>query len=261
MLCQHCNKDIPEENLQIHEVNCRRNNVKCDKCQEIIPKSSFEEHVQEMHELKQCQNCEKEFEKQFFSAHQCADPDSTCKYCEAILKSSLMPEHLLNCENQTEECFKCHKYIKKKDIENHQKINCLNVAAPMPPPLPPPPLANPLYLPSFNNFQAIIPIPNLNQIFNPDMFYFQNSDFNIPNAPPVIIPDPNNAEIQQELEKINFDNLKGYNDDGGKDLKGKLTVLKGPRFSVLNRPRLRPVNRRLISSEQDYQELNNLKPK
>lgn len=255
MLCPHCNKDIPEENLQIHEVNCRRNNTKCEKCQEIIPKSSYEDHFKEMHELKQCPNCGDEYENQYSQNHQCINPDVTCKYCEAVMKSSLMPEHVEYCENQTQECEKCKKYIKKKDFEGHQKINCLYV--PPPPPVAVPAM-NPFIMPNFNLFQnpnlnALFFNQNQNALFNPQ--FLQNSGINLANLPVIVIPANNSEEIPRELMNTEWDNLKGYIDDGGIALKGKLTILKGPRFSVLNRPRLKPTNRKLISSQEDYEDI------
>jgi hypothetical protein len=122
MLCKYCNKDIPEDNFQIHEVNCERNNIECEKCKEIVPKSSIDQHLM-IHQEKTCKNCEIAFESRYFDSHLCSDPLKTCKYCEATMKTSVFEEHFSQCENRTEQCLKCEKFIKNKDMEKHKELN------------------------------------------------------------------------------------------------------------------------------------------
>lgn len=37
--CPLCQKDIEQSKFRLHEVACARNNFKCDKCGDIVPKS------------------------------------------------------------------------------------------------------------------------------------------------------------------------------------------------------------------------------
>ena len=300
MLCQHCSKDIPEENFQIHEVNCIKNNVKCEKCNEIVPKSSLGEHFESLHQLKKCVNCELEFEVRLLASHDCSDPNQACKYCEAVLKTSLFAEHLVGCENQTEECSECKKFIRKKDLESHKKSNCglpqLNL--PIAPALPAPYALNPNLL-NFNNSELQIKAINANNFnFNNPETFSKLFDSNIWNQPPVsnlnnipVINNPANNNpliyypmvysplinipginnpvnnvpvinnpvnnvpvINNPIIENSLDNLKNYKDDGGVNYKTGLSILKGPIFSICNRPMLTPTRRVLISTPEDYNE-------
>jgi predicted nucleic acid-binding Zn ribbon protein len=47
--CTVCGKAIEEPKYRIHEATCARNNFKCPKCQEIVPKSEKDHHEQEYH--------------------------------------------------------------------------------------------------------------------------------------------------------------------------------------------------------------------
>ena len=42
--CTVCGKAIEEPKYRIHEATCARNNFKCPKCQEIVPKSEKDHH-------------------------------------------------------------------------------------------------------------------------------------------------------------------------------------------------------------------------
>ena len=268
MLCQLCKKDVPEENFQIHEVNCIKNNVKCEKCEEIVPKSSYEEHFESLHQLKKCINCEVEFEARFLASHHCSNPDQTCKYCEAVMKTSLFAEHVVGCENQTEECDRCQKFIRKKDLEGHKKSNCGLAQMNIP---PPPALPNALlsYQNLFNpnsssesfakllqsglNNQPQFPILNYNPLNLNNPFHIPL--FNNPNVPAINDPAINDPVIIDNP----LDNLKNYTDNGGINYKIGLTILKGPVASFIRRPMLKPTYRFLISTPQDYNDFNKAK--
>lgn len=49
--CGVCGKPIEEPKFRIHEATCARNNFKCPKCGEIVPKADKEHHDQEMHTM------------------------------------------------------------------------------------------------------------------------------------------------------------------------------------------------------------------
>jgi hypothetical protein len=38
-ICNNCNKSFPSEKLDLHDIYCKRNNIKCSKCGEFINKS------------------------------------------------------------------------------------------------------------------------------------------------------------------------------------------------------------------------------
>jgi hypothetical protein len=124
--CDVCKIDIPENNFEIHQVQCRKNTINCPKCNILIPKSKFEEHNTELHSLKNCIYCNNSFEIMHFENHPCSDPPIICNYCEAHFPTSQFAEHKSVCENKTEQCIKCEKYIKLKDLaEHYDKDNCI----------------------------------------------------------------------------------------------------------------------------------------
>lgn len=47
--CSVCGKHIEEPKFRIHEATCARNNYKCQKCGEIIPKAEKDHHESEIH--------------------------------------------------------------------------------------------------------------------------------------------------------------------------------------------------------------------
>ena len=49
--CSVCGKQIEEPKHRIHEATCARNNFKCAKCGEIVPKADKEHHETEFHTL------------------------------------------------------------------------------------------------------------------------------------------------------------------------------------------------------------------
>ena len=47
--CSMCQKPIEVAKFRLHEVACARQNYKCSKCGEVVPKADREEHELEMH--------------------------------------------------------------------------------------------------------------------------------------------------------------------------------------------------------------------
>lgn len=47
--CSVCGKQIELSKYRIHEATCARNNYRCEKCGEIVPKADKENHDAEYH--------------------------------------------------------------------------------------------------------------------------------------------------------------------------------------------------------------------
>ena len=43
--CNNCKQEIPESKLILHEAFCLRNNKYCEKCQQVILTSQYDEHI------------------------------------------------------------------------------------------------------------------------------------------------------------------------------------------------------------------------
>lgn len=50
-------KEIAKAKLDLHEAYCRRNVVRCKKCNEPVDKSELEQHEEEKHSVKGCTYC------------------------------------------------------------------------------------------------------------------------------------------------------------------------------------------------------------
>ena len=43
--CNNCKQEIAESKLVLHEAFCLRNNKYCEKCQQVILTSEWDEHI------------------------------------------------------------------------------------------------------------------------------------------------------------------------------------------------------------------------
>jgi len=55
--CQNCRRMIPRSSLTMHEMQCSRRNVFCDKCQVVVPKRHFQRHMELIHSPMKCLAC------------------------------------------------------------------------------------------------------------------------------------------------------------------------------------------------------------
>jgi len=74
VLCANSKRDIAEANFTIHEIHCRRNIVLCEKCQEPVPRSDLEAHIEELHAPVKCDLCSGTFERNLLESHKVGQP-------------------------------------------------------------------------------------------------------------------------------------------------------------------------------------------
>ncbi|KAL4179892.1 hypothetical protein AMTRI_Chr13g89520 [Amborella trichopoda] len=55
-LCNHCDRDIPAPNFDLHYAHCIRNLEKCRICGDMVPKKHSEEHYLNTHAPEVCGN-------------------------------------------------------------------------------------------------------------------------------------------------------------------------------------------------------------
>ncbi|CAH1232819.1 TRAFD1 [Branchiostoma lanceolatum] len=124
--CSNCKRDIPAQNFVMHQSHCQRNIVLCDHCKEPVPRTEMDEHFEETHAQVKCK-CGMSVEKCKLEEHEtdaCPLRSARCQYCEIDLSHKDLASHLDYCGTRTEECFKCHQRIMKKDELQHEASNC-----------------------------------------------------------------------------------------------------------------------------------------
>ncbi|ONK58215.1 uncharacterized protein A4U43_C09F9740 [Asparagus officinalis] len=121
-LCSHCERDIPSSNIDLHYVHCSRNLQKCTICREMVPKKHSNEHYNEAHAPVECTLCNETVEREVWSSHkgeQCPQRMITCEYCEFPLPAVDLFKHQEICGNRTELCYRCNKYVRLRERDNH----------------------------------------------------------------------------------------------------------------------------------------------
>jgi hypothetical protein len=87
--------------------------MKCEMCGVLVDKEEYEEHKNELHNIKSCKDCGKKTEARFLNSHQkkCVDKAVTCQYCELSMPKKDLHEHEYSCGSKTEPCPKCGKLV------------------------------------------------------------------------------------------------------------------------------------------------------
>ena len=99
--CGVCQKEIDKAKFRLHEVACARNNYKCDKCGEVVPKADREQHEEDVHTEKPdivCPQCNefKAKSKDIIAKHgkdECLNRFVKCEYCPREVELLKMEEH------------------------------------------------------------------------------------------------------------------------------------------------------------------------
>ncbi|KAJ6814236.1 TRAF-type zinc finger domain-containing protein 1 [Iris pallida] len=122
-LCSHCEKDIPTSNIDLHYAHCSRNLKKCALCGEMVPKKHEDEHYNETHAPVECSLCSDTVERELWALHKgenCPQRIITCEYCEFPLPAVDLFKHQEICGNRTELCQTCNKYVRLREMINHE---------------------------------------------------------------------------------------------------------------------------------------------
>jgi len=106
-------KEIPLSKFMLHEPFCLKYIIKCEKCFGPISIDDLEEHNNDFHELLDCQDCGKKFEKKLLSSHnkKCVNKLTTCSYCSLEVSKKDLREHEYMCGSKTENCVLCGEFI------------------------------------------------------------------------------------------------------------------------------------------------------
>lgn len=130
--CGNCKRAIPKSSLATHEAFCRRNNVICDMCGQVIRVTDRQAHFEEVHKAVTCV-CGEIMELRFLATHkqqECLHRLHTCKFCKLKKKLIDLPEHEDYCGARTEKCLKCQRFVSIKDFAYHTETNCVYPSQP-----------------------------------------------------------------------------------------------------------------------------------
>lgn len=158
--CLNCNKFIKISNFDLHEAVCYRNNKKCS-CGTVFERTipSLHWHCETCEDFGNntllkfkhekfyhkgpyvCTACDNDTEFSSFmelvekhKGVECAAKLHECRFCHLVLPQGEasyrdrfygLTHHESECGNRTVECYKCHKSIRNKDLENHSQLHSL----------------------------------------------------------------------------------------------------------------------------------------
>ncbi|KAL0884680.1 hypothetical protein Bca101_008661 [Brassica carinata] len=123
IVCNHCDRDIPAPNIDLHRVHCARNLEKCKICGDMVPRKHAEEHFSTTHAPVPCSMCKETIEREVFDSHigeTCPKRTVTCEFCEFPLPAVDLAEHQEVCGNRTELCYQCNSYVRLRETYNHE---------------------------------------------------------------------------------------------------------------------------------------------
>jgi len=124
--CSNCKRNIPKTSIATHEAFCRRNNVSCDLCGQIIRISDKSAHFEEAHKPIKCA-CGETIELRFIAQHkqqQCSHRLKSCHFCKLRKKMIELPAHEEYCGSRTEKCPKCQRFVALRDLNQHARSRC-----------------------------------------------------------------------------------------------------------------------------------------
>ncbi|KAF9189676.1 hypothetical protein BGZ51_009268 [Haplosporangium sp. Z 767] len=150
--CMNCGSWIPERTMMLHSNFCHRNNIKCERCGEVMKKdelpnhfhcdhcdkhghiSEQKKHMEIYHGWYQC-TCER-FETASLpelAQHRrtnCQDRFIICRYCHTLVQQGApasnardlirgLFSHESYCGDRTIKCQKCSQMVSLKDVQVH----------------------------------------------------------------------------------------------------------------------------------------------
>ncbi|CAL4064954.1 unnamed protein product [Meganyctiphanes norvegica] len=120
--CGNCQKDVAENNFTMHSVHCQRNIVVCAMCQESVPKSQYQIHIQDNHKELPCGKCGQNVDASDVFTHEkekCPKRLVTCPYCDLEVVATEAPAHDEYCGARTDRCKGCTKFVMSKHLQFH----------------------------------------------------------------------------------------------------------------------------------------------
>ena len=159
-VCGHCHKPISSEKIPLHEAFCYKNNIICS-CGQVflheIPQNHWHcphcsqtssspifkfKHSRLFHQQFQCDKCDDDTIYSTFvdliinhKAKTCPNKLHICRFCYLIVPQEKanyidnfenLTHHENTCGNKTDNCYKCQRLFKRKDLRKHLRIHKLD---------------------------------------------------------------------------------------------------------------------------------------
>jgi hypothetical protein len=124
--CSNCKKHVPNTSIATHEAFCKRNNLICEQCGQLIRIADQAAHFEEAHKPVKCV-CGESIEMRLLAQHKqndCMHRPMPCTYCKLRKKMLELPAHEEYCGSRTEKCAKCQRFVSMKDHAQHVQTNC-----------------------------------------------------------------------------------------------------------------------------------------
>ncbi|KAK7074916.1 hypothetical protein SK128_009061, partial [Halocaridina rubra] len=124
--CGNCKREVSAVNFTIHTVHCQRNIAVCSICNQPVPRSHYQQHVENNHKSVPCPKCSEEVEPLQLFAHErehCPRRMLTCEHCELEVVAADHERHKEYCEARTERCKGCTKYVQVRYLQFHYETD------------------------------------------------------------------------------------------------------------------------------------------
>jgi len=136
--CQHCNANVPEASLDLHQIRCTRTNWYCENCSKAYPKLlqhvhcgtcndpvlNVLKHIDMCHKLTGCE-CKETMEVTHVSTHKrndCVYRTGKCRWCKSDVRMADMESHVNSCGNKTQKCVYCPKNVVQHRLAVHMLV-------------------------------------------------------------------------------------------------------------------------------------------
>lgn len=130
--CSNCKRQVPKTSIATHEAFCKRNNILCELCGQLIRISDQQAHFDAAHKPVKCV-CGESVEMRLLALHKqrdCLHRLQACQFCKLRKKLVDLPAHEDYCGSRTEKCQKCARFITIKDWAEHHRSQCKYPAVP-----------------------------------------------------------------------------------------------------------------------------------
>ena len=121
--CNNCRKIIPVASFSLHEIQCKKRNFYCEKCNITVPIDSKEKHNDLYHSFSSCSLCgTKNIERFLLHKHRvesCELRLSKCNFCSLKITEKERFDHLNYCGNRSCLCVHCNQNFKRKEAKHH----------------------------------------------------------------------------------------------------------------------------------------------
>ncbi|XP_071538677.1 uncharacterized protein [Panulirus ornatus] len=115
-------REVSASNFTVHTVHCQRNIAVCTLCNEAVPRTRYQQHVEANHTSVPCSKCGAEVEPLHIFSHEkeeCPRRQVACHLCELEVAAAELARHVEYCGARTERCKGCSKYVQSKYLQFH----------------------------------------------------------------------------------------------------------------------------------------------